>query len=102
MNVIKFSHDYYKLAGVSSGAPAKLLQVIRCDHRDLSPHFIEYDTAIKPKGNYPLPAGKQLLLIFRCDGVLFTTVRRWTPEKNRFYINEVGNTFKVEIKGWSK
>lgn len=98
--VIKFSHHYPKL-GVLAGTndEARLLDAHPVQLELLSPDFLDYDTAIDGGGYYKLPRkGRYLMLIFaRPDNVgLFTTLRRWTPEKERYYREMTGQRFKVE------
>ena len=92
---IKFSHVYQKMpARVFDGA-TKLLQVIMCDYTDLSQAFKDYDTTY-PQGTYPLPRGKLIILFLLTDGQLWTTIRRWTPEKFNYYNFHVGEFVKIE------
>jgi hypothetical protein len=47
---------------------------------------VEYDTAIIGGGNYPLPSGKVLVLLLQAEsGEVWTTIRRWTPDKEQYY-----------------
>jgi len=82
---------------------AKLLGVIPVKLEYLSPSLLAYDT---DNGVYQLPKkGDYLMLIFqKIHGVdftvgenLFTTLRRSTPEKIRYYSGAIGEEFKVEI-----
>jgi len=91
---ISFSHEYPKLHGQKS---AILLAVEFCGRSDLTEKFIEYDTAYLG-GNYPLPPAKYLVLVFLGDEMIpFTTVRRWTEEKFRYYYNSIGKVFNMEV-----
>jgi len=98
MPKIKFLHDYWKLHNIAKRTPVILLQVFVVDKKDLSPDFVEYDTAIHPEGHYKLPNGKLIVLLFYQGMVLFTTIRRWTPEKERYYTSQMGETFEVVIE----
>ena len=106
---IKFSHRYLKQPLYH--IKVKLLQVFLCDRKDLTEYFIDYDTAYF-SGNetvyYELPNGKLLVLIFavvktlalkRASYDIFTTVRRWTPQKEDYYKSNVGEIFNVVVKG---
>jgi hypothetical protein len=79
----------------------KLLDVIEIDLKTLSKPFLDYDT---DNGKYVLPKkGKYLMLIFEKnigndELDLFTTLRRYTPEKYTYYNLQIGNLFKPEIK----
>lgn len=99
MNTIKFSYQFPKLLGAQNTLieRAKLLQVLMVDLADLSAEFLDFDTFY---GKYPLPKqGKYMLLIFlkpgNCD--VFTTLRRWTPEKERYYTAQVGEVFHIQF-----
>ena len=92
---IKFSHKYEKLRGLKSGDQVKLLQILTVNLESLTNSFITYDT----DGVYPLPnRGKYLMLIFEKGlGDIFTTLRRWTPNKNEYYAVHQGEFFNIEI-----
>jgi hypothetical protein len=102
---IKFSHCYGKLLDGNERPvlAAKLLEVLPVDLGDLSRWFIAYDT---DHGVYKLPKkGKYLLLIFRRTNSallkgkdIFTTLRRATPEKEKFYRGAIGQWFDVIIE----
>ena len=100
MPQIKFSHKYQKLLNSHNDVieTATLLQVIPVNLEDLSQYFLDYDT---DKGTYELPKrGKYLMLIFlkeHTDLNLFTTLRRFTPEKFCFYSRNVGKVFQVMV-----
>jgi len=97
MKQIKFSHHYTKL-GAQPPHIATLLEVIDVQLEDLSIPFLAYDTNYIG-GKYPLPLkGKYLLLLFLAKGMLFSTLRRSTPTKRKYYINSIGEQFKVVIK----
>lgn len=89
---IKFSHEYPKLHGQES---ALLLAVELRGRSDLTEKFIEYDTAYSG-GHYPLPPAQYMVLIFLGNEMIpFTTVRRWTEEKFRYYHNSIGKMFNI-------
>lgn len=102
---IKFSHHYPKLHGQTA---AHLLHVKLCDRSELSESFIEYDTVyeIEPAigvcsepvlGHYQLPNGRLMVLVFLGNNLFpFTTVRRWTAEKERYYRDGIGKRFDIE------
>jgi hypothetical protein len=102
---IKFSHRYPKLHGQKS---AQLLSVKLCDRSELSEKFIEYDTVyeVEPAigvcsesviGHYPLPNGRYMVLLFQGDErIPFTTVRRYTDEKFRYYNSSLGKIFDIK------
>jgi len=95
---IKFSHDYKKITGTKE---AMLLEVININLQNLSGDFIKYDT----DSIYELPCkGDYLMLIFqkinqqpfvrRFD--LFTTLRRRTDDKEKYYRGAIGRIFQLE------
>jgi hypothetical protein len=97
---IKFSHKYPKLHGQRT---ARLFAVEVRDLDDLHKDFVEYDTFYEygPMGrrHYDLPKGSLLVLVFIGDKLIpFTTVRRSTPEKDRYYREAIGKTFDVVIE----
>jgi hypothetical protein len=106
--VIKFSHLYTKLPlDILKYPGAKLYQVFVIDSSELTPIMVHYDTEYLydvdcKQGFYPLPKGKCLLLIFqhwvsRDIPIIFTTIRRWTPEKERYYKGLTNQVFDVRI-----
>ena len=99
MNTIKFSHRYTKLPDtISSGDDVTLLEVLNSRFQDLHQSFIRYDTTTDTGELYPLPkTGSCLVLIFLFQGVIFTTVRRQTPEKERYYRGLRGKVLRLEI-----
>lgn len=109
---IKFSHVYDKILQADGTAirVAILLDVIPIKLEERSEVFLEYDT----EGKFPLPKkGKYLMLIFRkpressspiiWDANIFTTLRADFPErKYKWYCENIGETFEIEIAGESK
>ena len=94
-NTIKFSHDYQKLWGQCH---ARLIEVNITEKKHLHPDLIEYDTNYGG-GYYKLPDGKLIQLVFLGDkGIPFCTIRRWTPEKEKYYQSQIGKIFIVEVK----
>lgn len=96
---IKFSHDYPKLHGQKK---ATLLAVLKGESIKLDSDFIKYDTSfIREDGTqacYDLPAGLVLVLFFIGDKLIpFTTVRRWTEEKEKYYRANIGKNFEINI-----
>lgn len=96
---IKFSHKYPKLHNQTS---ARLVHIITRDRSELPDTFVEYDTVYNfgelydDTDHYPLPNGKYMILVFVGNEFIpFTTVRRWTEEKFRYYNNNIGNMFEV-------
>ena len=99
MRVIKFSHRYNKLpTNIKSGDEVILLEVLNSRFQDLHPAFIRYDATTDKGELYPLPkTGSCLVLIFLFKGDIFTTVRRHTPEKEKYYRGLRGEVLQLEI-----
>lgn len=93
MNQIKFSHNYLKLPSNWQGKKATLLFVREIELGKQTETFLDFDTAFVVESDnqtcfdyYPLPSkGKYLLLLFECEGTIFTTLRRSTPQKKVYY-----------------
>lgn len=96
MKTIKFSHTYQKLKHHEKITNSSmLLEVLEVELSNLSFEFLLYDT----DGIYELPKkGKYLMLIFMKDNSnIFTTLRRYTPQKEKYYRESRGENFNVEI-----
>ncbi len=97
MKTIKFSHKYKKMPHHCKNA--RLLEVLNTTKEELSEEFIEYDTVTLKGDNYPLPDGKLIVLLLWCNDELWTTIRRYTLEKDRYYKSMRGEIFKIEVTG---
>jgi len=98
--IIKFSRKFAKIRGVTD---AKLIDVAVVQLENLSLEFIKYDT---DGGMYDrLPKrGEYLMLIFSKGDSrenIFTTLRRATDEKRRYYRNQIGRQFVVVVEDTS-
>lgn len=107
MNKIKFSHRYYKMPPAYESS--ELAQVLIINESEVSECFRDYDTsypiAFTKEGNYPLPKGKLILLLLIANdgkGWLWCTMRRWTPEKEKYYRSKIGEIFEIEINEESR
>lgn len=98
MNQIKFSYEYWKLGELQHRDMVTLMQAFVADKKDLSQVFIEYDTHKVKGGFYPLPNGKLIVLLFGGSETVFTTIRRWTPEKEKYYKSSMGELFEIIIE----
>lgn len=116
MKKIKYSHNYLKLQDCFSEMGKKealLLQAVKVHYDDLSEVLKLYDTKYKQitlihRGGYyweeklyPLPETDLILLIFTSIGIfnrLFTTIRRYTPEKWKYYKGSEGQVFEVIVQ----
>ena len=99
---IKFSHKYCKMPDDLNG-DTELLAVVKKNRRDLKDDFVEYDTQYEGNDfdesnenyeNYPLPHGDILILFLFTSwdegSCVWTTIRRSTPEKDKYYTSLVG------------
>ena len=103
MPSIKFSHKYNKLGTTLDNivSIATLIEVVVVELSNLSKQFIAYDA----EGKFPLPSsGAYMMLLFKKPGRidsdttdLFTTMRRYTFEKEKFYRENIGQVFDVKI-----
>jgi hypothetical protein len=89
-NKILFSHSYLKLPPHWEGKKATLLFVREIELGEQTMWFKDYDTKYMLDSlnfeYYDLPdKGKYLLLLFECEGTVFTTLRRSTPQKKVYY-----------------
>jgi len=91
---IHFNQDYYKLNVLGKKNKAKLLQSIPIYPTELSEDFIDYDTRYKG-GQYKLATVRLILLIFKAKHGIFTTLRTWEPEKQRYYQMAHGKIFDI-------
>ena len=109
MYSIKFSHRYRKLLNESGKVVdrAKLLDVIQYDISQMSEVLRKYDT---DNGAYNLPnTGIYIMLLFmKPTGSkiesekpfhLFTTIRPYKMDKFKWYKENIGKVFNVEITG---
>lgn len=98
---IKFSHEYWKLKNADGNCKKLcLLDVVNIKLEDMSFDFLNYDT---DDGHFKLPAkGDYMMLIFLKDNQyqglnLMTTLRRRTPDKEKYYRKNIGQWFNVEF-----
>ena len=108
IKTIKFSHFYEKLNHSCEGIPnppqyATLLEVFLALRDSLHQAFIHYDTTYFDREKnkweqYKLPEGLLIVLLFKSDCFLFTTVRRFTPRKYEYYRENRGKLFKIIVK----
>lgn len=98
MKWIKFSGDYPKLHGQTTG---ELLAVknIRID-KETPKELIEYDTTKSDGTKYPLKTGDYIQLIFLGDlNIPFCTIRsnrtKWGGDKLEYYSKLIGEVFNI-------
>lgn len=104
MNTLKFSHDYRKLPLYWDGTYAMLLGIFYVE--DFSTFarghqaFIRYDTTFRGEdGKYDLTGIKEAIILFLIHentGQPFTTIRRFTPEKLKYYNGLTGKSLKLQ------
>ena len=98
MITIKFSHKYIKMP--ANMEKTKLVDIDLVDLEDLSEEFIQKDTAIVGGGHYKLPKkGKYMVLWLDSQGELWQTIRRWTPEKEAYYLAHMGEEVQIGVLG---
>jgi len=104
MKKIKFSNQYTKLNRaffIGRNREARLLQAIKIHHNDLSGDMITYDTEYfnPTRKFYDLPRTDLIFLVFQSRTLmrLFTTIRRYTPSKWKYYKKAEGELFEVVI-----
>jgi hypothetical protein len=94
---IKFSHNYPKLHDQKA---ARLLYIEIRDRSSLPDDFVAWDTlyAFHPEAHYQLPSGSLMVLVFLGNNLFpFTTVHRWSAEKERYYRGGIGKLFDIEV-----
>lgn len=99
---IKFSHRYDKIpADTILNMGTVLLHVFTIEAKDIGFDFLNYDTIYCEDGKvnrYELPKGKVLVLLLLSGGLmLWTTIRRWIPQKEKYYQNIVGQPVEIVI-----
>ena len=94
---IKFEKDYPKLQGLTQ---AKLIQVIIKQFEELEEVFLNYDAKQSDGLYYQFnfkPKDLVIFLVFADYDTyrMFTTVRRYTPNKYAYYKRNVGKQFEI-------
>lgn len=109
INQITFSHNYLKLPKDWQGKKATLLFVREIELEKQTMYLLDYDTEyLLDDGwnheHYDLPdKGKYLLLLFECEGTIFTTLRKdkfmevngIAMTKERYFKERVGDEFEL-------
>jgi len=91
---LKFSKRYAKLWGQEA---AELIYMRILDSENIDSDLLEYDTKTLDGTYYKLPKGRLIQLFFIGDkGIPFCTIRRYTPEKYKYYGKNVGEIFEIE------
>lgn len=108
MNKIKFSNEYDKMMYNAEGIIPKraiLMETFIKEAEELHPRFIEYDTSFVDKHGqlcqYKLPNGKNIILLLKSyihdTMMIWTTIRRYTPQKYEYYSKLRGEEFDIKI-----
>lgn len=102
-NQIFFSHDYEKLPKLWENSDAILISVCEIDKNilDNNPSFKDYDTKFRDlEGQYILnfQLGITLLFYHPESNMVFTTIRKYSNEKFRYYYDLIGEPFV--LKKW--
>ena len=96
-------HRYLKMPEDVSNTIA--LEIIKTHNRDIASHFKRYDTEYDV-GYYNLPDTDLLLILLMsfedncsggANGRLWTTLRKYTPEKELYYRTMRGKSIEIEI-----
>lgn len=105
MEQIQFSFRYLKFRHLDNKSEVTLVGVFPVNLEDLPEDFLHYDTTYTARNGrfkeYALPKqGKYLLLLFLSGQVydfpfVFTTLRKWTPEKEGYYKSKIGEKFEI-------
>lgn len=99
MNEISFDNSYFKFPyGLLSGDEVRLLEVLTARSVDLHQSFLDYDTTTADNTKYQIHDDEDVLvLLFIFKTELFTTIRKYTEEKERYYRSLRGSYMKVLI-----
>jgi hypothetical protein len=110
MITIKFSHFYKKMP--RDYKLSKLLDVFNIKLEELSEYFLKYDTtyeeriddgvnSISQEERYPLPnKGDYMILLLQAGsgrGQIWTTIRRRTDDKEKYYRGHIGEIVNCEV-----
>lgn len=94
---IKFSHKYVKFPKLYT--PSQLIEIFKVHFRDLHNEFLNYDTKTLIDGAYyKLPDDYLIVLILLADNNrLWTTIRRYTEVKYKYYEKNIGSFFDIVV-----
>ena len=102
--ILPFKHDMYKLPKGADGVLATLQTNLVIDLAAQTPAFIDYDTRIRPDGNYPLGPGLYNFLLYtipgppgRGAGTIFTTLRKHDHNSELHYRSTNGAQYKLAV-----
>ena len=95
MRTIKFSHHYKKMPAVLS--PTFITNVTATHYKYLDPDFIVKDTETDEGEFYPLPKTNLIIIELFTEGHKWQTIRRFTPEKMKYYLSLKGAEVNIQI-----
>ena len=102
MNTIKFSFRYKKMPHGVEFCDTWIMSVKVLDYADLTDEEIKMDTETVDGEFYVLPKTKLIWIDLFTDclptATKWQTIRRWTPEKERYYRSIVGQEVKIVIE----
>lgn len=108
MPKIRFSHKYYKMPtqeAIEKGKHTLIGIQIHEDIYKLPEEFLHYDASFwngKETEEYPIPLGKGIVIfIFTCyesENKVWTSIRRWTPWKEKYYRDLKGKEVEIVIE----
>ena len=93
---MRFSHNYVKTP--INTEDTRILEVFIVFNKDeLSKVFLEYDTKTISGINYKLPSGKLMIILLISKNILWTTIRSWNPEKEKYYKSLRGKEIPIQV-----
>jgi hypothetical protein len=99
---IKFSHEYIKFPHRIRGRTTYIIGISVSSIADLPECFLKYDTETKCGGYYDLKGLDKVILVslFTASlwGMVWTTIRRWTPEKEKYYRGLIGQEVEIVVE----
>ena len=110
LRMIKFSHLYYKMPLTIEDYKTVVLDVFVTDLGKLPEEFLKYDMAYWDEKNqkteyYRLDFKKAIVIVLfstykysnYTDKKLWTTIRKWTPEKEKYYKELIGKEVMIRV-----
>lgn len=93
---------------VLKAGTTEVFQIFVVDAKELGERYIKWDTAYYGKNDqveyYPLPKGKLIVIYLLTSNELlkeafsWQTIRRWTPGKEAYYRNLIGQEVEIIIE----
>jgi hypothetical protein len=98
---IRFTKWLQKLAMIDCSQPVTLIHASPTRISRLSSAFLQYDTRFTgDRGFYNLDGYSEIILLMFADasGTAFTTLRPYTPDKWKYYSEQIGQQFTVVVR----